>query len=53
MGWMGPVVDGQEHEGWVVPLFADGAHGAGARSNRGLLIARRPDDEPRDGDRCG
>ena len=19
MGWMGPVVDGQEHEGWVVP----------------------------------
>ena len=29
MGWMGPVVDGQEHEGWVVPLFADGAQGAG------------------------
>jgi len=26
---MGPVVDDQEHEGWVLPLFADGAQGAG------------------------
>ena len=51
MGWMGPVVDGQEHEGWVVPLFADGAQGAGTSSARGLLIARRPDDGPCDGDR--
>ena len=44
MGWMGPVVDGQEHEGWVVPLFADGAQGAGTSSARGVLVARRPDD---------
>ena len=51
MGWMGPVVGGQEHEGWVVPLFADGAQGAGTSSARGLLIARRPDDARRDGDR--
>ncbi|NIH69217.1 hypothetical protein [Modestobacter marinus] len=47
---MGPVVDGQEHEGWVVPLFADGAQGAGTSSARGVLIARRPDDGPSDGD---
>ena len=51
MGWMGPVVDDQEHEGWVVPLFADGAQGAGTTSARGVLIARRADDGPRDGDR--
>ncbi len=51
MGWIGPVADGQEHEGWVVPLFADGAQGAGTSSARGLLIARQPDDEPRNGDR--
>ena len=51
MGWMGPVVDGQEHEGWVVPLFADGAQGAGTSSARGRLVARRPDDGPCDGDR--
>ncbi len=51
MGWMGPVVNGQEHEGWVVPLFADGAQGAGTTSARGVLVARRPDDGPRDGDR--
>jgi hypothetical protein len=38
MGWMGPVVDGPEHEGWVVPLFADGAQGAGASSARGVLV---------------
>ncbi|TQN37299.1 hypothetical protein FHU33_3942 [Blastococcus colisei] len=50
MGWMGPVVNGQAHEGWVVPLFADGAQGAGTTSARGVLIARRPDDGPRDGD---
>ena len=51
MGWMGPVVDDQEHEGWVVPLFADGAQGAGTSSARGLLVARRPDDGPCNGDR--
>ncbi|CCG04794.1 hypothetical protein [Blastococcus saxobsidens] len=51
MGWMGPVVDDQEHEGWVVPLFADGAQGAGTTSARGVLIVRRPDDGPCDGDR--
>ncbi len=50
MGWMGPVVNGQAHEVWVVPLFADGAQGAGTTSARGVLIARRPDDGPRDGD---
>ncbi|MDK3258948.1 hypothetical protein [Blastococcus capsensis] len=51
MGWMGPVVDDQEHEGWAVPLFADGAQGAGTTSARGILIARRPDDGPCNGDR--
>jgi hypothetical protein len=44
-------VNGHEHEGWVVPLFADGAQGAGTSSARGVLVARRPDDGPRDGDR--
>ena len=51
MGWIGPVVGDQEHEGWVVPLFADGAQGAGTSGARGLLIARLPDDEPGNGDR--
>ncbi len=51
MGWIGPVVNGQEHEGWVVPLFADGAQGAGTSSARGLLIARRPNAWPCNGDR--
>jgi hypothetical protein len=51
MGWMGPVVDDQDHEGWVVPVFADGAQGAGTTSARGVLVARRPDDGPRNGDR--
>ncbi|RBY96564.1 hypothetical protein DQ237_07995 [Blastococcus sp. TF02-8] len=51
MGWMGPVADGQAHEGWVVPLFADGAQGAGTTGARGVLIARRPDEGPRNGDR--
>jgi ribonuclease PH len=48
---MGPVAAGREHEGWVVPLFADGAQGAGTSSARGLLVARRPDDGPCNGDR--
>ena len=51
MGWMGPVVDGQEHEGWVVPLFADGAQGAGTSSADKRLIARLADDGPCGGDR--
>ncbi|CCG05176.1 hypothetical protein [Blastococcus saxobsidens] len=51
MGWMGPVADGQEHEGWVVPVFADGAQGPGASSARGVLVARGPDDGPCNGDR--
>jgi hypothetical protein len=51
MGWMGPVVDDQEHEGWVVPLFEDGAQGAGTSSARGVLVARRPDQGPCNGDR--
>ncbi len=41
---MGPVVDGQKHERWMVPLFADDAQRAGASSARGVLVARRPDD---------
>ena len=32
---MGPVVNGQAHQGWVVPLFADGAQGTGTSSARG------------------
>ncbi|WP_233498646.1 hypothetical protein [Blastococcus sp. TF02A-26] len=51
MGWIGPVVYDQEHEGWVVPLFADGAQGAGTSSARGQLSTRRPDDGPGNGDR--
>ncbi|MEX5718463.1 hypothetical protein [Geodermatophilus maliterrae] len=51
MGWMGLVVDDQEHKGWMVPLVADGGQGAGASSARGVLVARRPDDGPRNGDR--
>jgi hypothetical protein len=34
MGWMGP----DNHEGWVVPLFADGAEGAGVSSGEGILV---------------
>ena len=34
-----------------MPLFADGAQGAGTSSARGRLIARRPDDGPCNGDR--
>lgn len=53
MGWMGPVADGQEHERWVVPLFADGAQGAGASSARGLLIAAGPTTGPATATGCG
>ena len=51
MGWMGRDVGGQEHEGGVVPILADGAHGAGASSACGVLVARRRQDGPPDGDR--
>jgi hypothetical protein len=34
MGWIGP----GEHEGWVVPLFADGAQGAGSSGSKGVLV---------------
>ncbi|PZU49470.1 MAG: hypothetical protein DI571_02350 [Arsenicicoccus sp.] len=51
MGWLGPVVGDVQHEGWVVPLFADGAEGAGTSSSRGILVARQPGDGPRNGDR--
>ena len=34
-----------------MPLFADGAQGAGTSSARGWLIARRPDEGPCNGDR--
>lgn len=34
MGWIGP----GSHEGWVVPLFADGAEGAGGSSALGVLV---------------
>ena len=53
MGWMGPVVDGQEREGRVVPLFADGAQGAGTSSAPGLLIARGPTTGPATATGCG
>lgn len=51
MGWIGPFVGDQEHEGWVVPIFADGAQGAGTSSGRGILVGRPPGDGPCDGDR--
>lgn len=34
MGWSGP----GEHEGWIVPLFADGLEGEGTSSARGILV---------------
>ena len=34
MSWQGP----GEHEGWVVPLFADGAQAMGTESGKGLLV---------------
>jgi hypothetical protein len=50
MGWIGPVIGNVEHEGWVVPLFADGAEGAGTSGSQGVLVARRAG-EPGNGDR--
>lgn len=41
MSWMGPTVGDVEHEGWVVPLFADGAEGAGSSGSQGVQVARR------------
>jgi hypothetical protein len=51
MGWLGPVIGDVQHEGWVVPVFADGAEGAGTSSARGILVARRAGEGPRNGDR--
>lgn len=42
MGWIGPVVGDVQHEGWVVPLFADGAEGSGTSSGRGYLVGEYP-----------
>lgn len=38
MGYMGPVVGDVQHEGYPVPLFADGAEGAGSYSGKGVLV---------------
>lgn len=61
MGWLGPVVGNVQHEGYVVPFFADGVEGAGSYSNRGVLVdfdrdEWRPDDKVtgwRAGCECG
>lgn len=34
MGWMGP----GNHEGWIVPLFADGAEGTGCSGSDGVQV---------------
>lgn len=39
MGWLGPVVGNVQHEGWVVPLFADGAEGNGSSSAAGIYVS--------------
>lgn len=49
MGWFAPVVG--DHEGWIVPVFVDGAEGTGTVDHRGARVARRPGEEPHDGDR--
>jgi len=41
VGWMGPTVGDVAHEGWVIPLFADGAEGAGSSGSQGVQVARR------------
>jgi hypothetical protein len=51
MGWFGPTIGGVEHEGWVVPVFADGAEGAGTWGAQGVLVARKPGEGPSNGDR--
>lgn len=51
MGWLGPVIGDVQHEGWVVPVFADGAEGAGASGPRGVLVARKRGEGPCNGDR--
>jgi hypothetical protein len=44
MGWLGPLVGDVQHEGWVVPIFADGAEGAGTTSSHAVLVARRDEE---------
>lgn len=38
MGWLGPVVGNTQHEGYVLPLFADGQEGSGTSSGRGYHV---------------
>lgn len=38
MGWLGPVVGNVQHEGYVLPLFADGQEGSGVSSGRGYHV---------------
>jgi hypothetical protein len=38
MGWLGPVVGNTQHEGYVLPLFADGQEGSGVSSGRGYHV---------------
>lgn len=57
MGWIGP----GEHEGWVVPVFADGIEGIGTTGSLGVLVdfdrdEWRPDEDVtgwRAGCECG
>lgn len=44
MGWLGPVVGNVQHEGWVVPVFADGAEGVGTTSAQGVLVSMDPEE---------
>lgn len=44
MGWLGPVVNGVEHEGYVVPFFPDGEEGAGSYSSRGIQVGEYDED---------
>ena len=50
MGYIGPVAGDVQHEGWVIPFFADGAESAGSSGSRGILVdfdrdEWRPDSE--------
>ena len=38
MGWLGPVVGNTQHEGYALPLFADGQEGSGVSSGRGYHV---------------
>jgi hypothetical protein len=49
MGRCGP----GEHEGWVVPLFADGREGVGSSGSRGVLVQVHPEEWRPDADVIG